>query len=400
MLPRDLKPEQFSGYPPEARRLVTNYIAVLQRLPLSFLPSLLRESIEYDYKFPAERGALERELANLNSLSAEQLQEWLQGFAQIHLSSALEKFDWINAPAQFVEQLSSYLWTTHQLDAFRAAALAYAGRLHAAVPPETPSAPRLGITVVGQGVASYQEPLFRKLRAHGAYYSQVNPVNGLHMLLDAVAARAKAHPAPYAHWYIDGGKQTECDTALTTVSYAALEPARAALLGKMRAEINRPGMGPEALRTRLAQLRPADLAFSTGDEVLDRFRVKMLTEGSGTQIFSTTFAQWTAREALRRAQPLTLLVRFAPRQRQKPMNELLAATLEPAELDPIGSLVDADMGAYYNWLNQQRLPGANQSSFLVWFEGHTRALVIGPATPRGTASTSPTTLPDLLTSVV
>ncbi|MCU1243647.1 MAG: hypothetical protein JWO71_4373 [Candidatus Acidoferrum typicum] len=399
MLPRDLRPEQLSGYPPEARKLVTNYIAALQRLPLSFLPSLLRESIEYDYKFPVERKALERELANLNSLSVEQLQEWLQGFAEIHLSAALENFDWINAPAQFVEQLSSYLWTTHQLDAFRTAAVAYADRLRAAAPPEPPSAPRLGITVVGQGVTSYDQPLFRKLRAHGAYYSHVNPENGLRVLLDAVAARARAHPTPYAHWYIDGGKEVEHDTALTTVSYAALEPARAALLGKMRAEIDRPGMGPEALRTRLAQLRPADLAFSNGDEVLDRFRIKMLTEGSGTQIFSTTFAQWTAREALRRAQPLTLLVRFAARQRQKPMNELLAATLEATELDPVGSLVDADIAAYYNWLNQQRLPGANQSSFLVWFEGNTQALVIGPGVPRGTSSTSATTLSQLLSTL-
>src|ERR1700732_2457965 len=170
MLPRDLKPGQFSGYPPEAKRLVTNYIAALQRLPLSFLPSLLREVIEYDYTFPPERKALERELANLNSLSAEHLKDWLQGFAQIHISAALENFDWINAPAQFVEQLSSYLWTTHQLDAFRAAAMEYADRLHAAVPAEPPSAPRLGIAVIGQGVASYDQPLFRKLRADGAYY--------------------------------------------------------------------------------------------------------------------------------------------------------------------------------------------------------------------------------------
>ena len=399
MLPRDLKPEQFSGYPPKARKLVVNYIGVLQRLPLSFLPSLLREAIEYDYKFPLERRALERELANLNSLPAEQLKDWLQGFAQIRLSAALENFDWINAPAQFVEQLSSHLWTTHQLDAFRTAAIAYADRLRAAVPPELPSAPRLGITVIGQGVASYDGPLFRKLRAHGAYYSRVNPENGLRVLLDAVAARAKAHPAPYAHWYIDGGRHAEHDAALTTVSYGTLEPARVALLGKMRADIERPGMGPEALRTHLAQLRPADLGFARGDEVLDRFRIKMLTEGSGTQIFSTTFAQWTAREALRRAQPLTLLVRFAPRQRQKPMNELLATTAGSAELDPVGSLIDADMGAYYNWLNQQRLPGANQSSFLVWFEGHNHALTVGPGTPRGTTSTSQTDLGQLLASL-
>ncbi len=104
-------------------------------------------------------------------------------------------------------------------------------------------------------------------------------------------------------------------------------------------------MGPEELRTNLARLLPTDLGMDkAGDAVLDRFQVKLLTEGSGTQIFSTTFAQWTAREALRRAQPLTLLVRFAPRQRQKPMNELLSSTNGNPELDFTGSLVDADMG--------------------------------------------------------
>ena len=51
------------------------------------------------------------------------------------------------------------------------------------------------------------------------------------------------------------------DPALTTVSYNALEPARAALLKKMRGEIEKPGMGPETLRTLLAQMRPADLGL-------------------------------------------------------------------------------------------------------------------------------------------
>src|SRR6266478_3143687 len=400
MLPSDPQLKQFNGYPPEARKLVTGYVAVLQRLPLSFLPSLLREIIEYDFKFPAERHALEKELFILSSVSTEQIKVWLQGFARIRLSSQLENSDWVNAPGQFVEQLSSYLWTTHQLDAFRIAAGAYADRVRAAVPPEPPLVPRLGITLIGQGVAAHDEPLFRKLRSHGAYFSGVKPDNGLELLLNVVAARAKEHPLPYAHWYIDGGQAAAHDPALTCVSYHALKPMRAALSAKIRIEIRRPGMGPEALRTHLAQLRPADLGLAKADDaVLDRFQVKMLTEGSGTQIFSTTFAQWTAREALRRAQPLTLLVRFAPRQRQRPMNELLAATPESAELDPVGSLVDADMGAYYNWLNQQRLPGANQSSFLVWFEGHSQAVAIGPATPRGTTSTSAIDLAQILASL-
>jgi hypothetical protein len=400
MLPSDLKPEQFNGYPPEARKLVAGYVETLQRLPLTFVPSLLREVVDYDFKFPPERKAIEKELANLKSLSREQAKEWFQGFAQIKQTPKLESVDWVNSPGLFVEQLSAHLWATHQLDAFRKAAMDYASRLQAVAPPEPPPVPRLGIAVIGQGADTHDEPLFRKLRAHGGYFSRVNPENGLETLLNAVAARAKAHPSLYAHWYVDGGQAASHDPALTCVSYNALEPARAALLRKMHGEIEKPGMGPEALRTLLAQMRPADLGMGKAeDDLLDRFQVKLLTEGSGTQIFSTTFTQWAARETLRRAQPLTLLVRFAPRQRQRPMNELLSGLRPNAELDPAGSLVDADMGSYYTYLNQQRLAGAEKSSFLVWFEGHKEAVAIGPAMPRGTQSSSPTDLRQLLTWV-
>jgi hypothetical protein len=216
-------------------------------------------------------------------------------------------------------------------------------------------------------------------------------------LLDVVAARAKSAPVPYGHWYIDGGQEVPHPSAITCVSYKSLESARTALLSRMQAETKRSGAGPESLRTLMARMRPADLGFDkSGDPVLDRFQVRLLTEGSGTQIFSTSFAQWAARESLRRAQPLTLLVRFAPRQRQKPMNELLSPSHEPAELDPLGSLMDADMAAYYNWINQQRLPGSDRSLFLAWFENHREAVAISPSMPRGTVSTSAPTIPELL----
>jgi len=402
MLPRDLKPEDFAGYPPEAKKLATNFIPTLRKLPLSFLPGLLREVIEFDFKFPVERKARERELDNLSSLSDVRLQEWFQDFAAVRLSTQLEEFEWAKAPAQFVERLSAHLWSTHQIDAFRSASNRYTDRLRAIVPLEPLPVPRLGISIVGQGVTSYEDGLFRKLRPHGAYYAHVKPENGLSQLLDAVATRAKAHAVPYGHWYIDGGEAVAHDSTLTCVSYTALEPVRAALLRKMQEEIDRPGMGPEALRTQMAQMRPSDLGIGRNherehhDEVLEHFQVSLLTEGSGTQIFSTSFTQWAAREALRRAQPLTLLVRFAPRQRQKPMNELLMANTGAPEFDPVGSLIDGELGAYYNWLNQQRLPGAEHSSFLVWFEGHSQAVAIGPATPRGTESASPVDLTQLL----
>ena len=408
MLPGELKPEHFNGYPPQARKLITHYLAALHELPLSFVPNLLREAIDYDFKFPAERKSLEKELANLESLSRvhsagplpETQKDWFQGFAQITLSPQLEQVDWVNLPAQFVEQLSAYLWATHQLDAFRKVATDYAERLHAAVPPEPPAIPRLGIAVIGQGVSTYHESLFQKLRAHGAYFGRVKSEGGLKLLLDAITTRAHAHPIPYGHWYVDGGEEVEHSPALTCVSYHALDPVRSVLLRKMRTEIETPGMGPEALRTTLAQMSPSEVGMGqAGDTVLDHFQLKLLTEGSGTQIFSTTFAQWTAREALRRAQPCTMLVRFAPRQRQKPMNELISEKQDQPELDPEGSLMDSDMGAYYNWINQRRLSGADESSFLVWFENHSEAVAIGPALPRGTVSTNSTDLNELLSLI-
>lgn len=396
MLPSELKAEQFNAYPPQARALVTQNLGALRELPLAFLPGLLREAIDYDYKFPAERDSLEKEIANLAGLSSEERVQWMRGFAKITISDKLEHFDWVNLPAQFVEQLSAHLWTTHQLDAFRNAATEYADRLHTAVKTETPKYSRLGIAVIGQGVSDYDKPLFRKLRPHGAYFNRVNPENGLRILLDAVGNRAKQHSRSYAHWYIDGGAAEEHDPTLTCVAYDALAPVRAVVLRNMHTEIERPGMGPEMLRTIMAGWRPSDLGVKGGDPVLDRFQLRLLTEGSGTQIFSTSFTQWAAREALRRAEPATMLVRFAPRQRQKPMNEMLVVGAEPPEMDTLGSLVDADMGAYYNWLNQQRLPGADNAAFLGWFEGHNVAVVIGPGVPRGTESSEPTDMKKLL----
>ena len=397
MQPGDLKPDHFAGYPPEARKLMVAHLDVLRRLPLSFVPSMLREAIDYDYRFPAERSALDRELTDLATLSPEELNARFEPFTKVSLSPSLVAFDWINLPAQFVEQQSAYLWSTHQLDAFRKAATEYGSQLQSATPSEPLPVRRLGIAVIGQGVPSYDGKLFRNLRQHGTFFSGIKPLHGFDLLLGAVESRAKANPISYGHWYVDGGQLVAHSPSITSVSYSVLEPVRATLLRRMQAEIANPGMGPEELRTRMARLLPADLGMDkNGDPILDRFKVKILTEGSGTQIYSTTFAQWTTREVLRRARALTLLVRFAPRQRQRPLNELLSNSGGKGEPDPLGSLIDADMGAWYHWINQQRLPGSDQSAFIAWFEGHEQAVAIGPSFPKGTESTSEIDLDQLL----
>ena len=395
MLPEQLTPASFAAYPPQARRVATQNIAILQRLPLAFAPLLLRELIVYDWKFPAERADLDRQFEYLRRLPPDAFRAEMSRFAGLKLTRELEQLDWVNSPAVFSEQLSAHLWATHQIDSFSRAAVDYVSKASASAPDPPLETHRLAIAAIGQGVTASDYRLFRKLRSKGVYYTQVKPAGGVRALLDAVQARVAKHPARYSHWYIDGGAPLDAADGVTRVSYDALSAARATLQSRMQRTYEAPAFDPEAFRTMLAQIQPAQLGFQGGDETLNRFELSLLTEGSGTQVFSTTFVQWAAREALRRAQPLTLLIRFAPRQREKQMNELLAEHQRAADLDPMGSLIDADMGAYYTWVNQQRLVGAEKAAFLAWFEDHGEAIAIAPGLEPGRTSAEPIELADL-----
>ncbi len=391
MVPSQLQADDFRGYPPEARRQATEHLPTLQQLPLPLLVLLLQQIREYDWKFPAERREIDGQLSYLGSLPESDRAALLEGFARVKLSARLAHWDWVNSPGGFSQELSAELWATHQIDAFRQAATSYMAKFSAALPPQPLPARRLGIAVIGKGVEHNGYPLFRKLRPHGTTFTNVNPANGLRTLLEAVAARAAAHPVPYGYWYVDGGTaELAPDGPLVSMSYGGLAPARAALLRKVNKAIDGGIGGPEELRTMLQNMRPEEIGLSgaPADAVLSHFQADILTNGSGTQIFSTSFVLWTARELWRRAQPLTILARFAPRQRQRPMNELLSPKDQSPELDLAGSLIDADMAAFYIWIDQQRLSGAEEASLLVWFENHGEALVISPFLARGTESST------------
>jgi hypothetical protein len=388
MMPTQLNTADFGSYPPLARQVATGNLELFHRLPLAFVAILLREIIAYDWRFPAERRQIDGQLHLLGKLSSSELTQKMAGFNSIRLNPELDRTGLVTNPSGFMEQLTAWLWSTHQMDAFHQTADLYASYLSDAMPVPELASPRLGIIVVGQGVDKAEAPLFRKLRPSGVYLTQVKPEGGLEVLLSAAAKRVTAESRVFAHWYIDGGTPLPA-LPLTQISYAGLERPRTLLLERTQQAIQSGSMGPERLRSLLAQMKPEDVGLQGSPEtsVLNHFQLTLLTEGSGAQIFATTFAQWAARECLRRAQPETLVVRYAPRQQQQPMNEMLSGA-KPGAPDPQGSLVDADMGSYYTWINMRRLSGAERLRFLVWFEGHREAVVIGPGLPRGTTSDS------------
>lgn len=395
MVPNRLTAADFASYPPLARSIAADHVALFQQMPVAFLAAYLRELIAYDWKFPAERKELDAQLTSIAGRSTDARKSLFEPFVTIRLSPALEGMDWVREPREFSEAFSAHLWATHQIDAYRSAAIKFFQSV--AIPKDTLPVPRLALVAIGQGVARNQYPLFQKLRRSGTYFRQVKAPDGLAAMVSVLRSRADRHPVPYAHWYLDGATISDPGPGVSCVSYAALTAARARLQQRMQKAFES-AMGPEAFRSMLARIEPEGLGLSASGDVglLNRFQVSLLTEGSGTQIYSTVFVQWAAREVLRRARPLTLLARFMPRQRERAMNELLSEAHGGAVLDPAGSLIDADMSAFYTWINLRRLEGTEQSRFLVWFEDHEEALAVAPDVARGAESNEPILIRDLL----
>ena len=400
MKPENLSAASFASYPSQARSLAVLHLQLLKELPLILAALLLREWIGYDWRLPAERHLLDRQILALEQMPKTQRTELLAGFRLLKSSPELLQQDWVQDPARFIETLTAFLWSSRQMDRFRALAEQYQAAIDHAQPPAEPSMSRLGMVAIGAGTQRSREPLFSKLRPFGVHFTSVQPKDGWSSLRSAATARASAAGPGFSgfrHWCVSGFSEGDLGPGLVHVSYAGLEKPRARLLERIQQAINTGTMGPEEMRSLLARLRPDEIGLSDIGEagVLNRFQLSLLTEGSGTQIFATTFVQWAARECIRRAEPETLLLRFSPRQRARSMNEMLSS-VEPVALDPAGSLIDADMAAYYTWIDLRRLRGSDELRFLVWYEDHGEALLIGPGLPRATSSDSAVSVEQLI----
>lgn len=401
-----LQASSFLSYPPGARDLAVKSLDTLREMPPGLLASQLREIRGFNLLFPAEQNRVREQLAYLRSLDDIDRRRLFAPLQVIQSpggedSASADQVVIAADPEGFLARYTALLWSSGKLDSFRAAAASFVDAIDRhRTPPALPAA-RLVLVVMGEGATDTSYPLFRKLLPFGTLFLNIrNPVFSA-PLMQILASRIAAHPEPYAHWHIAGGvawpMAQEQSSLATTLSYPQLDVMRLNTL-KLMDEAIRLGWGPELLRDRMAQFDPSPSA-DTGrfsDPRMQAFAANILTQGSGTQIFSTTFVQWAAREALRRAEPLTLFCQYAPRQRQRPMNEMLAPIAEAPALDPNGSLIDADMAAWSTFLDVRRLPGAQAGLFLVWCQSRGQALLVAPGAAPGAQESSTVDLPALL----
>jgi len=390
MLPSELTANDFRVYPDGARAVAVEYLSVISALPLVLAVSMLREISVYDWLFPAEQKLITGQLNHLKLLSAEKRQEAVADSAALSVPKQLSDMDWVNGSRRFLESLTAYLWASHQIDQFHSAAAKYASMVRTDPPPKVDGVPRTTIVLLGESLEKKGYPVFQKLRPQGVFFENVTLDAG--STSEWMRRRAEKAPEPLTHFYLDGSDaRGQNYNGFESISWAEAAPLREDLLRRLQHMITTPGAGPEMARTQLASLSPADLGLKrTGkNAVMDHFVVSVLTEGSGTQIFSTTFVQWAARELLRRAQPATLVLHYGVRQQLQPMNDMLSRSVPMASPDAAGSFIDADMGAYYTWINMQRLSGSEQSRFVALSESRHQAVAIGPGFAKGATMSDP-----------
>lgn len=401
MQPRDLQDSSFVRYMPEARSLAQAHIGLLRRIPLSLLPLLLLQVREYDVSFPAERAYLDLQLRVLAKMDDDDFNAVMHPFAGIDIPAELASLNWVEQSQQFSERLTAWLWAQHQIDGYHHAAEMYQQRIEREIQKSQSVPPRYTFVMLGRGVTTTERPLFRKLSKYGTVFTNIDPTGGTAAIFAEAAARERQFPIPYGHWYIEGGEALPAPS-LTTTSYSRLAPAIhrefALINGFTQHSKSGAPSEVEAVASFVASLNPGQLNLTgtPADAALRYFEANVLTQGAGCQIFSTTFVQWAARECLRRAQPLTLIARFANRQTDAPLEQLLARDPLVQTQDPQGSLVDADMGAYYTWINQRRLRGSDSARFLAWWEDRQMAVAITPLLPGGTTSSVRATIPQIL----
>lgn len=397
MKPDQLRAQSFEQYPPAARQFAIQYLPLLQRLPLSVCPSFLAQIQQLDTSFPAEQAALRHQCDFLLHLPPEKFAELAAPFARIQLSSELRSSDWVRSPADFVAGLSAYLWSSGQIDSFRTASTAF----FAAIPGPEIHPHRLTLVVFGQDAGAPSAPVFQKLRRTGVIFTALDSEDMPQQIFRAFRRHASLSPEPYAHWYVDGGKRWAEDYAslpgTICVTYPELSPLRERVLAGMEKVVQSANSGAEQMRTRLSGMTAKQLnaAEITPDPVLQRFYTELFTESSGPQIFSTSFVQWAGRELARRAQPQTLLLRYTPRQSYQGFDALLRNP-NPQSLDPQGSLRDADMGAWYTWIEMNRITAPGKGVFVAWLEGSRQAVLVGPNAPAATQCSTPLNLEQAL----
>jgi hypothetical protein len=366
---------------------------LLPRLPRTFGPALSEQIRRWDLLFPAEQRRLQAQLDHIAGLDPGAAQRLLSPISHLESKMNLPGFDsssvqqvgvlarsplypqWRGEVERVFGQIDDAIEAAGTLRRFKRLLICElpAGLPYNGAALWTNIAAKGRWTRLGKPFADLRAPLLSSLN--------MRPLPaGLESVESSWVVNASPTPPPASEVFLD---------------WEQLAPLRREFLTRLntiRRDLKDVDQTNEELRrSNIDRFVPQSIAAAP--RVREFIRNVLLT-GNGALVFPSSFVQWTASEAIRRAQPQVLYASFGLRARLKPFSSLVLfedqarANPTPEENDPAGSLIDAQLLAEYVYLSAARLLPHADTDILALFTAAPldRALVLGPNVALTTAA--------------
>jgi hypothetical protein len=381
------------GLVAEAAALAKEHRPMLERLPATVRASLMVELHKWATLFPAERkyqGAL---LAHLSGVPRADADRMFAGIAKIEADAGVRG---VNAaePGRFQDETQAllrrkrllYQWRGEIEKLFQQIDPVLERQLYPADAPR-----RLVVQLYGSGISIQTDKLWERFKGSGfrvplKLEGGAGADDFLRQLFGGGATPGtsgtpgtSAMPSPLDSWFVETGDGlSKYGAAGTTLSYASLRGYRDELTRALYDKVQKGVESPQAFAAyaRSLKIAPGSGVFPHEADVMQAFVRDVFLTGNGTLFVNNTFVEWAAVQALKRAQPRKLVVRYGVRDKMKPFSSLLLfsqprATDQIPEIeDPTGSFVDVEQLSYYVWLNAEKTAAyRNRTLYLFLAEG-------------------------------
>ena len=381
---------------PEEPRLPAE---LARRLPATFGAAVHDQLRQWDFLFPAEQRQLRAQLDWLSSLAPAEFDGLFAPLQELEGRMALGPHD---ATAGLGVRDVGILARSPLYPQWRVAVEKVFGRIDAAAAQSVPlrNSPRVLIEILPPAASLKDQPVWPSLAKLGAWFSLDRPFGEiLPALVSRIAARACAPALEEIErtWVFECGTQFSTLASSTVLSWDAMDALRREFLRRLNA-VQR---DLHSVDQTTEDLKRADIGHLAGPSIAANPRVRefvraVLLSGNGSLVFSNSFVEWGASEALRRVQPQVLIASFGMRQKLKPFSSLVLfedqsrSNPVPDQDDPAGSLADAVLLAEYVYLASQRVACYPDHTVTVlsavdW----NRVLILGPPIPQSALPPQP-----------
>jgi hypothetical protein len=381
------------------------YPRLIERLPVTLRPALNQQLSQWAMLFPFEQNRVVTFMDGVEALSPAAFQA-LTGplFA---LEAKMDVRHWnFSEQADTIENASLLARSAYYADWRRETEKVFEGINAAArvsAPAQTGST-RLILLFLPASLPVDHETVWQQWDPRGQEIKISGDAGGICELalkgkpgLSGIATLLAGHGAAESSdlWLIDAAEKMNAalsslpsPPAASSLSHTALKPFRDRFL----AELNKAPKSIQITDEVVANLRreswdgwnlwPAELV---GQPRMRQFVIDLFLSGNGALIFSNSFVEWAACEALRRARPRVMVARFGMRSKPKPFtsiavfeNQQRISSLPDVD-DPENSAVDALILARYVWLSASRYPEQDRTICLCVSEFSNTAYLIAPA---------------------